>query len=369
MVNYNFTGKEEPFEAGNKLINAPLELWLVVLGLWFFVGVIVFYTMGAAIIGYAILFIVWAYFNSAVINEQENAISVCWGKMNGLSSSGPVFILRGVEKLLRYPTSAQQIIFEKEAVIITKTGPSQYDKKEIIMKISLPVKIAINFTWSRVYEDLRRSVKFAPPPTKEGLKELANQLEELFLNVVGTVGGKYTWEEIAQQGTFFAQEMSDVVNGRRVLLGVGENEAQQLQKMIELFQLKNITVSLRHIDLPSNLVNAMEARAAAFSLGESSRIKELSERLGIAAGEAEIRRALATVINELGPNALKLEALLTLAKMAQEGNSTYMAFPQEVYGILTKALGGSSPEQAFGGQSEETIRRVFESVMRERGKQ
>lgn len=302
--------------------------------------------------------------------------------MGGLSSSGPVVVLRGIEKLLRYPTSAQQITFEKEAGIYTKTGKS-VDKKEILQSILLPVEIAINFTWPTTYEELRRTVKFAPPPTEKGLEELADLLEELFLDIVRTVGGKYTYEEISQQRTTFAQRVADVINGKEILVGEGEAKAQQLQEMIVLFRLENLTVSLKHIEIPNDLKKAMAKRAAAFSLGEASRIEESSKRFGIAEGEAEIRRALTTVLNELGPNALKLEAFLTLVKTAQEGKSTYMILPEQVYRTVSQSLGGSldqtskgRPIEALGKilesfmeeYSREDLQKMFESVMKRQGK-
>ncbi len=360
--------EEQPLEAGNNLINAPKEFWYVALGLWLIVGAIILYKMPIVIIPYMLAFGAWLYYGWSVISERENAVSVCWGKMNALSSSGPVIVLRGIEKLLRYPTSAQQITFEKEAGIYTRTGKSMYDEKEILQSILLPVKIAINFTWPTTYEELRRTVKFAPPPTKKGLKELADLLEELFLDIVRTVGGKYTYEEISQKRTTFSQKVANVINGKESLVGEGEGKAQQLQEMITLFRLGNLTVSLKHIEIPKDLKEAMQKRAAAFSLGEASRIAESSKRFGIAEGEAKIREALVTVLNEYGENALKLEAFLTLVKTAQEGKSTYMILPEKVYSTLTQALGGSSPEQAFGGQSEEAIRRIFESVMKQGGK-
>ncbi|MCK5491435.1 MAG: hypothetical protein KAI67_06380, partial [Candidatus Pacebacteria bacterium] len=293
-------------------------------------------------------------------------------------------VLRGIEKLLRYSTSAQQITFEKEAGIYTKTGKSMFNEKEILQSILLPVEIAINFTWPTTYEELRRTVKFAPPPTKKGLKELADLLEELFLDIVRTVGGKYTYEEISQQRTTFAQRVADVINGKEILVGEGEAKAQQLQKMIILFRLENLTVSLKHIEIPDDLKKAMEKRAAAFSLGEASRIEESSKRFGIAEGEAEIRRALTTVLNELGPNALKLEAFLTLVKTAQEGKSTYMILPEQVYRTVSQSLGGPSDqtseghpiealgkilESFMGEYSREDLQKMFESVMKRKGKQ
>ncbi len=373
---------DDKLEEGNNLINAPLEYWAIVGVLWVLLGIFVLWTTAMSIIafiGYLILFVAWIYYNWTVVSEKENAVSVCWGKMNALSSSGPVIVLRGIEKLLIYSTSAQQITFEKEAGIYTRTGKSMYDKKEILQSILLPVKIAINFTWPITYEELRRTVKFAPPPTKKGLRELADLLEELFLDIVRTVGGKYTYEEISQQRTTFAQEVADVINGKEILVGEGKGEAQQLQEMITLFRLGNLTVSLKHIEIPTDLEKAMEKRAAAFSLGEASRIEESSKRFGIAEGEAEIRRALTTVLNELGPNALKLEAFLTLVKTAQEGKSTYMILPEQVYRTISQALGGSSDqalEESVGkklqstsvGLSEEDLQKMFESVMKRMGK-
>lgn len=321
-----------PLQELTRLMSAPKWAWSIVLSLWFLGGICLLRTFPLALLGYLALFVGWLYWDFLIVREDERAKPIFLGKIQKVIGSGPVFILRPLEKLRIYPTGVQQITFA-QAGILTKT-------KDKLQQVVLPVIPVLNFQWPWNDEELTMAVRNAPPPTKKGLKELVNQLEEPFLDLVRSVGGQLSYEEISQKRLEFAQTVTEQLI-----------TSEHLIRLIGLFRLKNNTVSMKHIELPDNLKTALAKRAAALAEGEAEGIKERETRFGIAEGEYKIRRRILDVIKEYPESGMSVEALITLRETVKTGKAAYLVMPQQVYNVLSRALGAPA-EQVISGISD-----------------
>lgn len=324
-----------------RMLTAPISIWLVVMSLWS-LGVILLLKYPLALLGYIVMLIALLYWDFTIVKENERAKPVFLGQIKKITGSGPVFILRPLEKLLRYPTGVQQITFAP-AGILTKT-------KNGLESVVLPVIPVLNFQWPWDDNELTIAIKNAPPPNKEGLKELVNQLEEPFLDLVRTVGGELSYEEISQKRVQFAEDVTKKLR-----------ESKDLTKLIESFRLKNSTVSMKHIKLPKTLEEALEERASAKATGEAAGIIERETRIGIADGEKVKRERILDVMERYPESGLTVEALITLREMAESGKTTHFVMPSEVYGALTRAL-GAPVEQVVAGMGKKEFGKLIEKL-------
>ena len=327
----------------SRLFTAPSGAWITVLALWL-VGGVVLWKYPLALLGYMLVFASWLVYNFQIVKEDERAKPVFLGQIGKLVGSGPVFVLRPFEKLAKYPTGVQQITFAHAGILTQRKGE--------ITPVVLPVTPVLNFQWPWEDRELTLAIRNAPPPDAEGLKELKNKIEEPFLDVVRTVGGQKTYEWIAQNRIRFAEEITGKLK-----------ESKDLTGLIRLFQLKNPTVSMKHIEVPETVKSGLETEAAALPKGRASKITEEQKRFGIAAGEEEIRRRIARVITEYPNIGMNIEALITLREMAESGKTTHIIIPQQVYSALSKALGAPA-EQAIAGMSDEQFRLLIERIER-----
>ena len=339
-----------PSKDASRILTAPLWIWTVILTVWLIIGIGI--GLGLALfkyplvlltlLGYIILFASWLVYCYQTVSEKERAKPVFLGQIRELVGSGPVFVLQPLEKLVRYPTEVQQITFAHAGILTKKEGE--------ITTVLLPVIPVLNFQWPWEDSELTLAIRNAPPPTTKGLEELKNQIEEPFLDIVRTVGGRHTYEWIAQNRVQFAEEVTEELKKSRDLTG-----------LIELFQLKNTTISMKHIEIPAVIKTGLEVEAAALPTGRATRIQEREKRFGIAEGEEEIRRRLVGIIAEY-PEALSLEALITLRESMATGKAGWIIMPQEVSGALSKSLGGIPVEKAISGLSDKQFKELIKMV-------
>lgn len=337
-----------PPKDASRILTAPSWIWTVVLGVWLIIGIGIglalfeYPLMLLTLLGYIILFVGWLVYSFQVVSEKERAKPIFLGQIGKLVGSGPMFVLQPLERLARYPTEVQQITFA-HAGILTK-------KENEITPVLLPVVPVLNFQWPWRNDELTLAIRNAPPPTEKGLEELKNQIEEPFLDIVRTVGGRHTYEWIAQSRVQFAEEVTEELKKSRDLTG-----------LIELFQLKNTTISMKHIEIPDVVKTGLEAEAAALPTSRATRIQEKEKRFGIAEGEEEIRRRIMEVIAEY-PEAMSLEALITLRESMATGKAGWIIMPQEVSGALSKSLGGVPIEKAISGMSDKQFKKLTEMI-------
>jgi hypothetical protein len=220
---------------------------------------------------------------------------------------------------------------------MTARGASNSEHKGVLPSIELPVDPVLNFNWPWKDDDLTKAIRNAPPPTEEGLQELKNKIEGLFLDIVRTVGGKFTYEWIMQHRTEFAERIVSELKEDKVLGG-----------MIRSFQLKNPTVSLKHIHLPKIVSDAMSGEA---SIHPEVRGRVLNER--------EIRIALNEVLLKYPDTGRLIETLITFREMGDK--TTFFALPQELVGALSRGLGGSADKE-IAGMSEDKFNQLIQII-------
>ena len=331
-----------PSKDASRILTAPLWVWTVILSTWFVIGLILL-KYPLALLGYIVLSIGWLVYSFQVVSEKERAKPVFLGQIGELVGSGPVFVLQPLEKLARYPTEVQQITFAHAGILTKKEGE--------ITPVLLPVIPVLNFQWPWKNKELTLAIRNAPSPTVKGLEELKDQIEEPFLDIVRTVGGRHTYEWIAQNRVQFAEEVTEELKKSRDLTG-----------LIELFQLKNTTISMKHIEIPEIVKTGLETEAAALPTSRATKIQEKEKRFGIAEGEEEIRRRMAKVISEYPDIGMNLEALITLRESMATGKAGWIIMPQEVSGALSKSLGGIPIEKAISGMSDKQFKKLVEMI-------
>lgn len=361
--------EEEPRNGGgidiSDIQEAPIEesvlfplgvwTWLVMLVSWILFGYYISNNYNKLVfIGYAILFIGWLSKAANIIREDEKAESIFLGKIIKMIGSGLTLTVYPFETLRRYPTGVQQLematagIQTKREILEIKNGAGKVLEKITISEIILPVTPIFNFQWPWTHEDLVTAIRNAPRP--DNLKELINRIEEALLDIVRTAGGQKNYLWLQQNRVPFAEEVTALLKQHKDLAG-----------MINLFRLKNVTVSFKHIDLPAAIKAAQEAEAASRHTGTAQRTVEREKRIGIGEGDRYIREALASMLTDkrFRSIGLNLEAMITLREMARDGKTTYALVPQAVYGVLSKALGGPA-DQAIGALSEQEFKELLE---------
>lgn len=207
----------------------------------------------------------------------------------------------------------------------------------MLPSIILTVDPVLNFSWPWKDDELTKAIRNAPQPNEDGLMELKNKSGGLFLDIVRTVGGRYTYEWIMQHRTEFAEQIVLKLKEDKVLGG-----------MIRSFQLKNLTVSLKHIEIDPTVRAALNDRATAEPRGQTIGIIEREKRVGIASGEQEIRKALNEVLLKYPNTGQLIETLITFREMAASGKTTYFMLPPELVGALSRGLGGSADKKIAG---------------------
>lgn len=333
--------EETPIEEERRLFASNPLIWYIVIAFWIWAGYLLIGYFNYSIwigAGYLLLFIGWFANCYQVINEDERAKPIFLGQIEKVIGSGPTFILWPAEKLLRYPTGVQQISFAT-AGIMTARGASIGEHKEVLPSIVVTVDPVLNFNWPWKDDDLTKAIRNAPPPTEEGLQGLKNKIEGLFLDIVRTVGGKYTYEWIMQHRTEFAESIVLELKEDKVLGG-----------MIRSFQLKNPTVSLKHIQLDKIVSDAMNKEASYYP---EVRAKVLNER--------EIRIALNEVLLKYPNTGQLIETLITFREMAASGKTTYFMLPPELVGALSRGLGGSA-DKKIAGMSEDEFNQLIQLI-------
>lgn len=336
--------------------------WILMLIFWVLLGYYVSNNYSKfVLIGYIILFIGWLSKAANIIKEDERAESIFMGRIIKLIGSGLTLIVYPLETLRRYPTGVQQLematagIQTKREVLEIKNEAGKVLEKVTIPEIILPVTPIFNFQWPWVHRDLVVAIRNAPKP--DNLKEVINKIEEALLDIVRTAGGQKNYLWLQQNRVPFAEEVTALLKQHKDLAG-----------MINLFRLKNITVSFKHIDLPPSIKAGQEAEAASRHLGAADRTKEREKRIGVGEGEKFIREALASMLvdERFRKIGLNLEAMITLREMAKEGKTTYALVPQAVYGVLSKALGGPA-DQAIGALTEQEFKELLELAKKFKG--
>ena len=335
-----------PLKDVRRLFSAPLWAWIVVLFLWLLGGFYLLWKYPLALFGYITLFVSWLAYNFRVVKENERAKPVFLGIIKKLIGSGPVFVLRPLEKLIIFPTGVQQIVFEHAGILTEKE--EEGEKTSTV----LPVTPVLNFQYPWEDEGLTMAIRNAPPPTKKGLQELKNKIEEPFLDVVRTIGGHETYEWIMQNRIAFVEKVVEKLQ-----------EKKDLTQLIRLFQLKNPTVSMKHIDLSDAIKKALEQEAAAPAAGRAIGIKEKETRFGIAEGDAEIIRRKAETIKSFGDIGMQIEALSALRDGLQTGKSSMVIVPPEILSALGKSLGG----QVSSEMSKDQLSGLIEALTRKMG--
>lgn len=335
--------------------------WIGMLLLWALLGYILGSFSKLVIIGYIVLFIGWLSKAINIVGESERAESIFVGRIIKKIGSGLTLIVYPLEILRRYPTGVQQLemaaagIQTKREIMEIKNEAGKVLEKITISEIILPVTPIFNFQWPHKHEDLIATIRNAPRP--DNLIELIDKIEEPLLDIVRTAGGQRNYIWLQQNRVPFAEEVTELLK-----------QHKDLAAMINLFRLKNITVSFKHIDVPETIKTGQTTEAAARHIGAADRIKEREKRIGVGEGEKAIRESLASMLvdprfKEIG---LNLEAMITLREMAREGKTTYALVPQTVYGALSRALGGPA-EQMIGGLSEKEFKELLEMARKIKG--
>lgn len=401
---------------GERMFAEDPIYWTLAGVLWFVLLIILNILAGKISILVSILWVGAALmylsmFAGETIPEYMRAKPVFFGVIGKKISWGTVLVLKPKGKLILFPTGPQQITLtggavEKDA---TKTGAGiqttagwaeiEYkDEKGAIQKVRkwvseivLPVKPVFNFRWPSDDDDLTEAIKNAPPP--DDLVALEDKIGELILDIIRSIGGKYTYIWLLQNRDLLADEINEALKltveeakefddpANDVAGKAPANSKKALAQMIHLMRLRNPTVSFKDMDLHQKLLDAQIAEAAAVHTGEAARIilekegegsKKKIEYIGqgTAYAEALLRSKILDVLTteKYEKVAVLLEQLKAFQEASKTGKATVI-LPSGMLDMLGSSLGKVSGKENMS--AEEIIAMVMpmlKKMLDEQGK-
>lgn len=390
---------------GERMFAEDISYWALAFVLWFLGLIFLNILAGKISMPVILLWVVVALvylsiFASQTIPENMRAKPVFFGVIGKKISWGTVLVLKPKGKLILFPTGPQQITLtggavEKDA---KKTGAGIQttagwavvefkDEKGVMQKVRkwvseivLPVRPVLNFRWPSDDDDLTEAIKNAPPP--DDLVALEDKIGELVLDIIRSIGGKYTYIWLLQNRDLLADEINEALKltveeakefddpANDVAGQAPANSKKALAQMIHLMRLRNPTVSFKDMDLHQKLLDAQIEEAAALHKGEAERIilvkqgegtkeKIKFEGEGTAYAEALVRTKILDVLtSEKYKNvAVLLEQLKAFTEASKTGKTTLIV-PSGILDTLGSTLGKVTGKKD-GMSSEEIVAMVM----------
>ena len=224
-----------------------------------------------------IIFIIFSVIK--VLPEWERGVVLRFGRLTGVRGPGLIYLIPGIERLIRIDTRTITMDIEPQDVIT-------------LDNVSLKVNAVIYF---RVISPSKAVTKIA---------DFYFATTQLAQTTLRSVLGQY--------------EMDDLLSNREKI-----NHTLQdiLDRATEPWGIKVSVVEVKHIDLPKEMQRAMARQAEA----------ERERRAKVISAEGEVQRAekLKSAANTISatPEALQLAYLQTLSEIAGEGSTKTIVFP------------------------------------------
>jgi regulator of protease activity HflC (stomatin/prohibitin superfamily) len=227
-----------------------------------------------------VIFLAIALLSSAIkiLPEWERGVVLRLGRLIGTRGPGPIFLIPGVERLVR---------------IDTRTVTMDITPQDVITRdnVSLKVNAVIYF---RVVD---------PEGAVTRVVDYYFATSQLAQTTLRSVLGQYQLDEILATREQINHSLQEI-----------------LDKATEAWGVKIANVEVKNIDLPKEMQSAMARQAEA----------ERERRAKLISAEGELQRAEklkdASVILASSPSALQLAYLQTLSEIANEGTKTII-FP------------------------------------------
>ncbi len=237
-------------------------------------------------------------------------------------------------------------------------------ERKTYSQVTMTVDTALYFNWPEDYENLIKSLKYAPnPKDMAGLKE---HFQDFVLGVVRETLGSISYVE-ARQGTVFLREKNEGEDSKITVVPLREFVLEKLltkqQKEGDdreggegnpILQpgLQNVSVVINKVTLPELVEKAISApeiagyeKTAAIIKAEGSRQAKILE----GQGDAEAREVLFQKILALKGDGTYLEVLYTLREMAQGTSNTILyGLPPGIANMLKEKTGIEATEEQAG---------------------
>lgn len=213
-----------------------------------------------------------------ILPEWERGVVLRLGRLIGVRGPGPIFLIPGVEKLVR---------------IDTRTVTMDITPQDVITRdnVSLKVNAVIYF---RVVD---------PEGAVTRVMDYYFATSQLAQTTLRSVLGQYQMDEILATREQINHSLQEI-----------------LDKATEAWGVKIANVEVKNIDLPKEMQSAMARQAEA----------ERERRAKLISAEGELQRAEklrdASLILASSPSAIQLAYLQTLSEIANEGTKTII-FP------------------------------------------
>ena len=214
-----------------------------------------------------------------VLPEWERGVVLRFGRLMRVRGPGLIYLIPGVEKLIR---------------VDTRTITMDIDPQDVITSdnVSMKVNAVIYF---RVVEPDKAVTKIA---------DFYFATTQLAQTTLRSVLGQYEMDDLLSNRDRINQTLQDIID-----------------KATEPWGIKVSVVEVKHIDLPKEMQRAMARQAEA----------ERERRAKVISAEGEVQRAeklrsAASTIST-NPEALQLAYLQTLNEIAGEGSTKTIVFP------------------------------------------
>lgn len=323
-----------------------------------------------------------------LIAEREKGGRVTLGRPekfvtheNGFFRTGLHWVLWPVQKILKFPTSQQQMDFRAENVI---TAPGKFKisgtkDEEELGAATISVDATAYFLWPDG-DGLLIAIREAGATSTEGLRAF---VQNAMLDVIRKIAGAKTWRELVIDREQFERDIEGVISRldnpmarANIILGKEvevERKGQKVKKW-EVVDRTRFSLAVVDVKLPETLDKAILEPEVRRLEGEGVRRKAIGEAEAIrlkGAKEAEVirlkgtaegdaRRAMLTVVKEFGAD---FEALDVLRDMAQGPATTiFYNIPDRLYDAMSRTLGGVRPEDVFKMLSPEAQKDIQQLI-------
>jgi regulator of protease activity HflC (stomatin/prohibitin superfamily) len=192
---------------------------------------------GVALLGLLGLVAAYLVLSVRIIGPTETGIVVKLGKPVAVRGSGICFYLRGVYKIVIYPTQMYNIIIP-ETDVITQKGTFKGEEYAAAM---LQVSAAMYFRWPQGI-GLIESYRTAPPPDLADV--LKDHFEEAVQGLMREEGAEITWLQFIENRRAIAKKITETLRDN-------DMSPFHLAKITDLFLV------MRGVILPKELQDAL----------------------------------------------------------------------------------------------------------------
>jgi len=273
----------------------------------------------------AICFVIWWIAGYFVLDPDQFAYITRLGKFIKTKKSGLRHALWPIDKVTKLPVSGQQIPFTRIGIMAKEKEYLGKIRDEAIMGLDL----VMNFQFHTDL-NIEKTINYLGDPPD--IDRLINLLEEPAQTSLRAEGKDLCWLQLMIE----RDEISQAVLKELLEDATGP---------LPLSSLKNVSFSIKHVDIPQKLLDSINEPAIQRILMEASKSEAERERIlraGKGKGDAEAREEIYKIASKY-PD---MERLLTMREMAQ-GPATTIFVPREILTALESYIG-----KPLGGQEE-----------------